>query len=1350
MYNQHKIMRRLLGRQNVDAPNDANLGVTSSPAAQSYRPSASQDAIYPSVVPIACLDRSADGHTAILGGRHVLKTIHFDGLRIRDGVDIRSVITAQFANKTSAASVASDQLSIKDVKLASNHGNDLTAFTACANGKIFMYDINRLGMGAGLEFVQTREDSRQVNTLDFNPHRGTWLLSGGQDGTVRCFDVKAPVPGRSGPTFRSFQAFRCNADGISDVKWSPKDGMMFACATDSGVVLKWDIRKNTAPLLKINAHDTQGGVTSISWHADGDHLISAGLDSKCYVWDLSKNAEKRQKPKYTINTPAPLTTVAWRPGLWSATAQGRRAAQIAVTYDEGGHTKKNGISAVHIWDLARPTMPYKEIDIFDNSPNALLWHDQDLLWTAGPDGFSQCDVAFAPKVIDRQPLSSVAFSARGEALMFLEERIHVPRPRPTVLAHQGLATSSYSSSPTGQVLSISRSDSEEDVIGSFLGTRRRPADKRRVTPRSANSLSTTPPSGPGLEDQVIPLDQAMKVTGPFRPHQVMAIGQIPAAPKSNFYPFLSRHYLEILERDLPCGESEKPLDERVTGIIEQYAQASESVSQFRLAQTWRILSYAISLLLTRRSQYHLEQRLTRRDKPTLTIDKASPEIKSALSKAATSPRLNINGEETPTKPPSLTSLENRQTPAKSLLGEEVDSESNVPTPLARPVREDSSDYHPHASGRTLTPVFEIGSFNLPPGVLPEHASPRKRLNSSTLSTISQESHRSSTEGYDFYDLEAAANIPKPIDVPRKRDSIIHYQESGSPSRRKPIIRQDSEESYGQMFSISDSSRQTSILAGSSSESARQLARRIELNRRESEDIETEYGSRIRGQPILESPENTPRYPMRQRLERQDSDTMTEELKITQASTDTMDSDPLEQIDEHPSLEYSDLDPALPPKIPREHTAIDQPEDHPSPHITETDFLPWEDDPPYPHPLASKDNTKISIPAINPYDVLSRALLFEAKHSTLNASAIILLLKPLVPDDVIDSHQAAAIIRHHHSRLMGMKLFVEAALLRNLCVRGWPDGLELWGENYAAVFAPAQDRVSAAFSCAQCHKPREIDRSKVGGPGIWKCERCRVVMAPCAVCGHRDATADAVPVREGLTTAAADEPILSTWWYCPGCSHGGHANCLQDWHAPIAPTTTSAVPTSSSTPLSPIFAIDAPFPETESDGCCPFDGCGHACLPGKWRNESSAARTEELGRVVREHTRGSVSSVASGLKRGSAKERKSSNATTAASSISSTPLTAIRGDAIEVPQSKAVESVREALSAADLGGAGVSAGSGSGGSTGVGGSGGGGGGLLSSILSSSPGRAAANAVIGSGSERRKSVKFAGTPGGGDRR
>ena len=76
----------------------------------------------------------------------------------------------------------------------------------------------------------------------------------------------------------------------------------------------------------------------------------------------------------------------------------------------------------------------------------------------------------------------------------------------------------------------------------------------------------------------------------------------------------------------------------------------------------------------------------------------------------------------------------------------------MPTPLARPLKEDANDYHELGGGKMLTPVLELESFNLGPGVLPGSASPRKRLDSASLSTLSHDSHgsqKSNTEGYDF-------------------------------------------------------------------------------------------------------------------------------------------------------------------------------------------------------------------------------------------------------------------------------------------------------------------------------------------------------------------------------------------------------------------------------------------------------------------------------------------------------------------------------------------------------------------------------------------------------------------------
>jgi len=1314
MYSQGKIIQRLLGRPNTDISTDSGIGTTGSPNPQFYRPNASQNAVYPSSVPIACVDRSPEGRVALLGGRFILKTIHIDGSTIKDGIDVRSAITAQASSKGSAVSLASEQLSIKDVKISAHHGIEPTIFTACASGKIFTYDINRLASGVGLEFIQTSEGSRQVNKLDFNPHRGTWMLSGGQDGVVRCFDIKAPVVGRNGLTFRTFQALRCNAEGIRDLKWSPKDGMIFACATESGAILKWDIRRPNVPLLKINAHDPQKGVSSISWHPDGDHLMSSGFDAKCYVWDLSKNAEKRQKAKWTINAPAPVAAIAWRPGLWSATAGGRRAAQVAITYDEGGNLKKKGINSVHIWDLARPTMPYKEIDCFSTSPSALLWHDQDLLWAVGQDGFTQCDVAYAPKVMDRQPLSSLDFSPRGEVLMFLEERIPVsPRPRTTVKAHGILPTASYNSSPTGQMLSISRSDSEEDVIGSFLGPKRRVGSKRRTAHRPAQSFSTTPPSGPGVEDQVISLEQAIKLTAPFKSQQVMAIGRVPAATKVDVYQYLSQQYLEILERTLPDSERAEPLDVRVSKILAQYARAAESVSQFRLAQTWRILAYAMDLLLTSRSKYHLQRRLTQRTRPPSPV---GDEI--SVPEAGSSPHLGTSGDETPKRLASIASGDSRQTLRMSRLSEEPENGSDVPTPLARPVKDDLINVEGANAPQNLTPVQELESFSLPPAVQLAQSTPRKRLDSTSISVLSQESQLSSTEGYDFYDVDAVENLPKAIDMPKKKEPLrIDPTEPATPnSRRKATVRDDPDESFSQMF-LSDASRQTSLLATSSGGSAQTTSG---IQRRESsESADVEFASRVRGRQLDESPVQR-RWPVPRPLDRQYSDTLTEDYMVSQTTSDTIDT--FDSMSSDPT-DFEPLQPLAgpkrnPPGIYNPMTRFTQtprrPRDNTSPTITETDFLPWDDDPPYPYPPDSYPDCQKRPSPIKPYEIVAQAVDNECRRSALNASAMILLLKPLVPDRIIDPHRAAAVLRQHHSRLMEMKLFVEAALLRNLCLQGWPAGIDIWGDNYPAIFRPAQERVSVGFSCAQCHKPREISRSSPDSSEIWKCERCRALVAPCAVCKHREAASELLlsPIDEGLAEISCPpgDFILSTWWYCPGCSHGGHATCLQNWHAPVVPTEVN----DSFETRKELFEDDSP--QTYSNGCCPFDGCGHACLPGRWRNENSTARTEELGRAVREQYRG----VLTDLKKVDGRQKLAKD-----TSVVSTPAGSVRGDILEIPQSRAVESVREAL-----------ANNGSERNDKPGG--------LMGILSSSPGRGGGSMASGPGGERerRKSVKFAG--------
>lgn len=1362
MYNKDKFMRKLLGKAAVESfpsssvADNSNYGVTSAPHAAGhaagtiFRPSASQDADYDAGVPIGCIDRSPDGHSAILAGRHILKTVKLNGTTVQDGVDLRAAILAQPVVKNSTTSV-SDQLSIKDVKWLRGRG-DTTIFTACANGKIFQYDLTRLGGGvdgAPMDVIHMREDSRQINTLDINP-RSSYLLAGSQDGIVRCFDIMNPVRTHTGHlTFRAVQAFKCNAGGVQCIQWSPHvDGAWsFACGTDQGVVLKWDIRKATAPVLRINAHDK--ACATLAWHPDGDHLVSGGWDNKCHVWDVSGKADKRQKPKWVINTPAPVSDVAWRPGIWSATAQGKRAAQLAVTYDDSSHGR-HGINACHIWDLARPTMAFKEVSKFDTPPAALLWHDQDLLWTAGHDGlFNQFDIAYAPKVVDRSTMSVLAFSSQGDVLSFLDERPHSRRPHRSVPAEMPPAHTSYSSTPTAPMLSISRSDSEDEVAGSFLGARRaRQKHRRAVTAsRSAHSLSTTPPGGP--DAPIMALEESIKAAGMFRSQQAMTIGRVPSAAKVGVYGYLSTHYLEALSELLPYRRGGPSLDLRIQAIMKHYAKAAETVGLFRLAQTWRALEFAVELLLARRAQYHLDRRTGELERS----ERAKAKLLQAKSPAAVQPldskprlghvQLAHFSSGHPDQAGGKSSLAaDKSSYLRSLLSEEFESTSQTTTPLVRPADDWEEPVNQHAEhanhlfeyGKKLTPVQEGGSFSLPPPL--QARPPRRRLDSEPISHFSQDSDTyASTEGYDFYDTDA---ISKAIDVPGAKGDSSLISATGTPnSVRRIVPRHDSDESFGHMFSISSSSRQTSGLTASSSGSTQKRLQKAksaapqhpQLARSTSAE---EYGSRIRGAKLQDHESPDPRHQVASGSARPANATATQSTDedfpmVTQTTLDSIDS---QKGESHPMPD------SFPGETPQPASVGASPFNsfefsHDPEQPQETDYLPWSDDPRYPHPIAWEDLDPTCPKALlDPYKLVSRALNFETKKSALNASIMILLLRPLIRDDnIIDPFQAAATIKQHHLRLMGMKLFTEAALLRKLCVRGWPGApLREWGEDYPALYRQAQSNNKAAFLCPDCRKPRELSRRDVDrrtGNPIWRCERCSAFMGPCAICQHRDApevSAEPIELSTGLLRSAFDgqeaEKLMSAWWYCPGCGHGGHASCLGGWHSEVMND-------------EPNSLVDGISDGLYSDGCCPLDGCGHACLPGKYRAETAVARTEEVSRAVREATRNTIQP-AGPASRQLGPGRYSTGAfdelaqwTSRMRGIDPVPERSVHDNGNEVPQSSAVEHVRQSLTSGNASPMNVLGGERPGGSA--------------RILSSSPGKGG----IGNDRERRKSVKFAGS-------
>jgi WD40 repeat protein len=1136
-------MRKLLGQPTATTNeiHDSSSTYGDSPQPQ-LRPSASQNTVYSTRAPIICLDRSPDGQRAVIAGAKIFKTLRIDGSTIADDSDLRSIIST-YASTHDISAATADQFNIRAVKW-SHSELDTTIITACGNGRITLYDLNRIG--EGLEVARIQEHARQVHQLAINPFKCNWLLSASQDGTVKLFDIRTPFQDRNGPTFKPSQTFKCNADAVRDVKWSPTDGFEFACSTDSGTILKWDIRKPPNPNLKITAH--QSSCFSISWHPDGECLVSGGTDQQCKVWDLSKKAESRQKPRYSFATPAPISCVSWRPPCWSATAQGNRAAQVTVAYDDS-NASRNQSSAVHIWDLARPAMPFKEIEHWSSAPSGLLWNTRDLLWSVDKNGhFTQTDVAFVPQLIDRHSLSNFSFSPNGDLLMLLEQRQTPRRPRHSISSPD--VSLSYQHNSSGPLLSVSRSDSEEDVVGSFLGPRQR--HRRRHSSRSTQGLGTSPPSITNVAEQkIMSLDDAIKVTGTYRPQQIMAIGHAPSTAKRATYQYFSNRYLERMTKDKLDTYSQLT-NERLASTVEYFSRTAENVGHYRLAQTWRLLAFTLNLLLARRAEHHRQSRVTLQQ---------GPPKRTFAKEESKSPRSSQRGEETPRK------FTRANTPSHSPLraavratSDEIESTSNVATPLVRPVRDTIAQETREAMH---TPLLSEDVLELPEAAHSTRPTPIPCSGSST----SSDRATSSIEGYDYFDTESFLPAADYLAPQRKQPLRLDYADNNEPIKRIQPQRHDSGESF-QMFSTSaDSSKflgsGESDVESSHKQDSLALRERVsgwENNFHGHEKHRASIDSDAPGQSES-SDEQLASFNEKQGIDIGHPQPPAQPIfRIQEASASSaIDTAPVKAA----AQEEHEISPSSTEKVSDD------------PNIIDSDFHPWPNDPHF------------TIKPMDPTILIQRSIDFESRTGALNASSMVLLLRPLLPPEAIDDIQASAILKQYHHRLTGMKLFTEATLLRNLCVPLYPN-----------VFATAQENITIGYFCTDCHKPLENDPLITGS--VWRCSRCHQAMDGCVVCHQRD--------PDDSSSYPAEETIDSIiWYYCPGCGHGGHTSCMAAWHS------------------GPEFSEGA----NHSGGSCPLEGCLHPCLPGTWREqraeEKKLLKARELDLLVKENGRQSSSS-----------------------------------------------------------------------------------------------------------------------------
>lgn len=1099
-------------------------------------------------IPIAALDKSPDSTHAILAGRDILKTIQISGTSCTEEFNLRSHIIAYAAAHKNGSEALSgrykDQLAANDVKWS--HGRyDTTIATAAANGQIVIYDLNR----PGVELARLHEHNRQVHRVAFNPHQGALLLSGSQDASVRLWDMRELGGDRSLVSGRSVGKYSLNNEGIRDLQWSPTNGVEFAAGTDNGVIQRWDFRKNSSPILKINAHEKT--CHSIDWHPDGKHLVSGGSDKNIKVWDFS-STDRRTKVAWQIRAPQAVLNARWRPPCSTASAQGPcnwECTQIAASYDQLD-------PQIHIWDLRRPCIPFRQLGRYDTPTAALLWHSESLLWSVGTAGmFVQTDVEHTSLVLDQRSPNIIAVAPTGQIRLFSEKKTrrhnaleHTPDDFIVGRRERGSSDERLSTSHTTTI----GSHEEPSLLSSSFKARQWKA----ASTRPSKMVTGTPPSaGPGR--LVLKLDESLQKEFLHRPTQVGASGHILGVFDDSGFRFLACNYKPPIVA--PKVDMQWNLHQSINEVFEYNAYLAACAGQHRLAHSWRILSMVVTKELKMRAEANFA--LRRKGMTTVTSSANPVTSQSVQGKGSGGP----HGPKVNHDPSDDVGLGGT---IKLSAFQKQENDSNLTTPLARPLPDP-----PLLQDRFRSPALkdEDDSFSLPVPALAKELSYNQRAINDRIRSESMANGNpaamtslGSSENKQEDPVHDAPSIPPvtgflnlDLQMSERRAAMSNYRAKPRPLLRlddpfhvqregflAPALgREDSDESF-QIFSASTESSQRAASIGGSFGSSRgsdksdSAPERFNFGHRTSSEDHLELGS---SDLMFESHEAHPTSPNNPSLHSRTLDT----LRLTSAG-------------DYPKAPSPTLVHRFNPQAPIIHlNDIDTQEDltYPSndlsslPYFIPSDYLqPTRE-------LPSK-----------PWDISSLVPALATYHTTtlLDSQTPALLLLHLLPFYPFLVHPSfiTSILLSYHNQLTPLSLHAQAAELRNLA---YPTYQEVYEYGTYGI-------VSGGAWCSSCQKP-----SKGGIEG--HCTRCRQRWGPCPICNDEGP----LPLpRSNPVEESEHTKVSKLWGWCQVCAHGGHLSCLRTWWSDVQ----------------------------ASEGGCATIGCLHDCVAGIRRDDNFRRAAEE--------------------------------------------------------------------------------------------------------------------------------------------
>ncbi|NWQ63674.1 WDR24 protein, partial [Neopipo cinnamomea] len=182
-----------------------------------------------------------DATQVVVAGRNIFK--------------IYSIEEEQFVEKLNLRVGRKPSLNFSCADVVWHQMDENLLATAATNGVVVTWNLGKPSRNKQDQLFT--EHKRTVNKVCFHPTEVYMLLSGSQDGYMKCFDLRKKD---------SVSTFSGQSESVRDVQFSIRDYFTFAATFENGNVQLWDIRRPDRYERMFTAHN--GPVFCCDWHLE--------------------------------------------------------------------------------------------------------------------------------------------------------------------------------------------------------------------------------------------------------------------------------------------------------------------------------------------------------------------------------------------------------------------------------------------------------------------------------------------------------------------------------------------------------------------------------------------------------------------------------------------------------------------------------------------------------------------------------------------------------------------------------------------------------------------------------------------------------------------------------------------------------------------------------------------------------------------------------------------------------------------------------------------------------------------------------------------------------------------------